>query len=155
MVHLLSFSSFFKTRHLLETSALPIYLLGPPSGPIGLHQFFPTPPTYPPKNPALTKWLPLSSNHFRKCPQISDTSGKTDVEIDLSREVALADDDGDSISINVEVTDEARRTYETMATVRVEKQMVKLEFDHTRTDLVYHTRMPYRAVVSRRCSCNT
>ena len=77
------------------------------------------------------------------------------MEIDLSREVALAGDDGDSISINVEVTDEARRTYETMATVRVEKQMVKLEFDHTRTDLVYHTRMPYRAVVSILRSCGT
>ena len=77
------------------------------------------------------------------------------MEIDLSREVALAGEDGDSISINVEVTDEARRTYKTMATVRVEKQMVKLEFDRTRTDLVYHTRMPYRAVVSRRCTCNT
>lgn len=79
--------------------------------------------------------------------QISDTSGKKDVEIDLSREVAIASDNGDSISIRVEVTDETRRTYESMATVRVEKQPVKLEFDRARTDLVYHPRMPYRAVV--------
>ena len=55
---------------------------------------------------------------------------------------------GGSITIKVEVTDETQRTYETMVTVPMERNPVKVEFDKAQTDLVFRPGMPFRAVVS-------
>ena len=57
------------------------------------------------------------------------------------------------IQIKVEVTDETQRTYDTMVTVRVEDQPVKVEFDKVRTDLVYRTGMPIQVVVRQGDCC--
>ena len=77
--------------------------------------------------------------------QISDSSGTKNMVVDLTKELAV--DGVRSISIKVEVTDETQRTYETMATVKVESQPFKMEFDAARTHMVYRTGMDFQAVV--------
>ena len=84
--------------------------------------------------------------------QIVDPSGKKNVAVDLTRALNQMNSNS-GIQIKVEVTDETQRTYDTMVTVRVENQPVKVEFDRVRTDLVYRTRMPIQVVVRQEDCC--
>ena len=84
--------------------------------------------------------------------QIVDPSGKKNVAVDLTRALNQINSNS-GIQIKVEVTDETQRTYDTMVTVRVEDQPVKVEFDKVRTDLVYRTGMPIQVVVRQGDCC--
>ncbi|XP_070198324.1 CD109 antigen-like [Littorina saxatilis] len=87
--------------------------------------------------------LPSTRRTFNS--KITDSSGKKDIELSLEEEVELA---ADNITIKVEVTDETQRTYETTVKVHVRQQSSILEFDRSRTDLVYRVGLPFHAVIT-------